>query len=364
MNAAGEARDDLRAANNKIMPRFTADYLATALESIFKSSVEDISFFPLAGDASTRRYFRVSFHMSRNGGSVILMQLENPVAGNEIDFTLVLKFLSRLELPVPRLFRYDTEKGLLFLEDCGDMTLEEKGKVAGDEEMKRYYRQAVELLATLQDRATKHVEPACPAFHLRFDVEKLMWEFNFMLEHYVRGLKRIPLSEADLQKLRQGFLPLCETLAAQTLHFTHRDYHSRNLMVHGDRLVMLDFQDARMGPCQYDLVSLLRDSYVRLEDGFVEEMLDFFIQLKETREGRAIDRKVFCEIFDLMAVQRNLKAIGTFAYQSVAKKNNRYLESIPRTLGYVRQTLDRRPSLHPLRKTLGTYITELNVDCH
>jgi hypothetical protein len=130
-------------------------------------------------------------------------------------------------------------------------------------------------------------------------------------------------------------------------------------MVHRDRLVMLDFQDARMGPCQYDLASLLKDSYVRLEDGFVGEMADLFIRLKETREGRAIDRKEFYEVFDLMAVQRNLKAIGTFACQSVLKKNNRYLEAIPRTLGYVRQTLNRRPALHPLRQTLGTYIPEL-----
>lgn len=344
--------------------RFTTDYLAATLESIFKTSIENISFLPLKGDASTRRYFRVSFKKTpavKNPSSVILMQLEQSAPGNEIDFTLILKFLRRLDLPVPQLFLYDVEKGLLFLEDCGDVTLEEKGQMVGVDEIKRYYRQAVELLVTLQDLATKHIEPTCPAYHLRFDVEKLMWEFDFMIKHYVCGLKQIALSEANLQEIRQAFQPLCETLAAQALRFTHRDYHSRNLMVHQNRLIMLDFQDARMGPCQYDLASLLRDSYVRLEDAFVMEMLDLFIQQKEAREGCSIDQESFYEIFDLMSIQRNLKAIGTFAYQSVLKKNDRYLESIPRTLAYVKQTLDNRPALDSLRKVLGTYIPELRA---
>lgn len=339
--------------------RFTTTWLATELESVFKSPVADVAFCPLQGDASTRRYFRVTLKTSNGIGSLILMQLEKPAPGNEIDFTLILKYLERLNLPVPRLFHYFTEKGLLILEDCGDVTLEEKVKSASKEVIRRYYRQAVELLATLQEQATKHIDTSCPAYHLRFDVEKLMWEFNFMLEHYVCGLKGVSLSEADLQTIRRSFQPLCETLASENLHFTHRDYHSRNLMVHKDRLIMLDFQDARMGPCQYDLASLLRDSYVLLDDRLVEELLDLYIGLKETQEGRPIDRRRFCEIFDIMAVQRNLKAIGTFAFQSRSKKNDRYLESIPRTLEYVRQTLQNRPLLHPLRKTLGTYIPEL-----
>ncbi len=345
--------------------RFTADYLAATLESIFKTSIGNVAFLPLQGDASTRRYFRVTFMKTpadKNPASIMLMQLEQPVAGNEIDFTRVLKFLRGLELPVPQLFLYDSEKGLLFLEDCGDVTLEEKGQMAGGDEIKHYYRQAVELLVTLQDLATKHIEPTCPAYHLRFDVEKLMWEFDFMIKHYVCGLKKIPMSEASLQEVRQAFQPLCETLAAQSLRFTHRDYHSRNLMVHQDQLIMLDFQDARMGPCQYDLASLLRDSYVRLEDTFVRELLDLFIQQKEAREGCSIDRESFYEIFDFMAIQRNLKAIGTFAYQSVLKKNDRYLESIPRTLAYVKQTLDNRPALRPLRNVLGNYIPELRAE--
>lgn len=340
--------------------RFTADWLAHELISVLKSPVADVAFYPLQGDASTRRYFRVTLKTDHGIHSLILMQLESPPPESENDFSRILKFLTRLDLPVPRLFHFSMERGLLFLEDCGDMTLEEKVRSASREETRRYYRQAVELIVSLQERAARHIDAACPAYHLRFDVEKLMWEFNFMLEHYVHSLKGVALSETDLRTLRQSFQPLCETLAEQDLCFTHRDYHSRNLMVHEDRLVMLDFQDARMGPCHYDLASLLRDSYVRLEDVLVEELLELFIGLKESREQRAIDRRKFHEVFDIMSVQRNLKAIGTFAFQSVLKKNDRYLESIPRTLEYVRRTFERCPYLHPLRKTLATYIPELS----
>ncbi|MBI4384909.1 MAG: phosphotransferase [Nitrospinae bacterium] len=350
-------------SNHAISPvRFDAGYLAGTAEAIFRCPVADVAFAPLLGDASTRQYFRVTFRKTagKNGKeTLIVMQLEKPVKGTETDFILTLKFLEGLDLPVPRLFHYDAENGLLFLEDCGDTTFEEKVRSAQPDEIGAYYRQAVALLVKLQSEATKQVGPRCPAYHLRFDVEKLMWEFDFMLEHYAASLHGARLSGEAAREVRRHFQPLCETLAGQELYFTHRDYHSRNLMVHNGRLVMLDFQDARMGPCQYDLASLLRDSYVGLEDSLVEEMKELYIELKESAESRPVDRKNFYEIFDLMSIQRNLKAVGTFAHQSVARKNGRYLEYIPRTLGYVRRTLNGNPGLAPLRLCLETHIPGL-----
>jgi N-acetylmuramate 1-kinase len=217
----------------------------------------------------------------------------------------------------------------------------------------------VELLARLHHRATKNIDADCPAYHLKFDVEKLMWELDFMLEHYVKGLKKISLTAQELEKIRGHFLSLSETLAAQEPTFTHRDYHSRNLMVTDGRLILLDFQDARMGPCQYDLVSLLKDSYVRLDDAFRNEMIEHFIQQKEKEETRAVDRQEFIRIFEWMSIQRNLKAVGTFAYQSVVKKKHRYLEYIPQTLDYVRQTLSAQSDLSGLKQILTQYIPGL-----
>ena len=183
-----------------------------------------------------------------------------------------------------------------------------------------------------------------------------------MVQHYIEGLHNIPLNEKQKDTLRDQFLNLCQTLEQQKPVFAHRDYHSRNLMVTGQGLVMLDFQDARMGPCQYDLASLLQDSYVVLKEEFRIELIELFITLKEKQQGHPIDRSEFHRIFDCMALQRNLKAIGSFAYQKWVRDNDRYLSYIPPTLDYVRQTLARQPGLSALSKTLRQILPGLSPD--
>ncbi len=342
--------------------RFDKNYLGRTLESIFSIRPIEIDFSELSGDASTRRYFRVTYRSgsgSVSPRSVMLMQLDQPVEGSEIDFTLVLKFLGNLDLPVPEMFHYDPERGLIFLEDCGDMTFEATVKVCSAEEKKQYYADAVKLLFAMQSRGVKNINPACPAYHLRFDAEKLMYEFDFMLEYFVDKMRNMRPAEAESRELRKQFRSLCETLADEEVCFTHRDYHSRNLMIHNGAIKILDFQDARMGPCQYDLASLLKDSYVELDEETVEEMIQLYIGLKEATEGQAVNRERFRKIFDIMSIQRNLKAVGTFAFQYVTRKNEGYLDCIPRTLDYVKKTFGRRPELCALQKSLGAVIPEI-----
>jgi aminoglycoside/choline kinase family phosphotransferase len=224
----------------------------------------------------------------------------------------------------------------------------------------RLYRQAVELLVRMQSQATHSVDSTCPAYHRKFDVKKLMWELNFMLDYYVGEFCGSPLESSARKELREVFTPLCESLAAEKLYFTHRDYHSRNLMCDQGHLILIDFQDARMGPCQYDLVSLLKDSYVNIEDTLVEELIDYYILLKEKEEGQKVDRERFRDIFDKMSIQRNLKAVGTFAYQSVKKNNNRYEGFINPALGYVRKALRCRFKGSSLQKVLSKHIPGLD----
>ena len=353
-----------------ITARFDADTLASALQKIYPAAKWEIKCSAVTGDASDRQYFRLELQdaaCSDKKESMIIMQLAGPVDGGETDFTRILKFLHQLNLPVPGLLHFDGGKGLLFLQDCGDTTLEvEIDRRPGDK--RALYRQAVKLLWEMHQRATENIQPDIPAHPLRFDVKKLMWEFDFMLEHYVDGLHGSSLTSADKQKIHQHFIPLCETLAAEPLVFTHRDYHCRNLMCVHNELVLLDFQDARMGPCQYDLASLLRDSYMDIDPTLRLELIDYYIDLHDsqaqiksasTRSPLEIDRQKFLKIFDWMSIQRNLKAIGTFAFQSVTKQNDRYLEYVPRTLGYVRETLSNRPELYALAKVLHQYIPNL-----
>jgi len=354
--------------NNFPKARFGPSYLSTTMEKIFKWSASGIHCERLQGDASDRSYFRVSQKNSeglfknksqKNLQSLIVMQLEKPVLDMEIDFIRVLKFLRSLNFPAPELFYYDVPKGLLFLEDCGTMTLKDQLHEFPQDKT-RLYRQAVELLVRMQSQATDSIDSTCPAYHRKFDVKKLMWEFNFMLDYYVDEFCGSPLESSARKELREVFTPVCESLAAEKLCFTHRDYHSRNLMCDHGHLSLIDFQDARMGPCQYDLVSLLKDSYVKIEDTLVEELIDYYILLKEKEEGQKVDRERFRDIFDKMSIQRNLKAIGTFAYQSVKKNNNRYKDFIVPTLGYVQKTLMRRFKGTSLQKVLLKHIPGLD----
>ena len=124
----------------------------------------------------------------------------------------------------------------------------------------------------------------------------------------------------------------------------HRDYHSRNLMLSAGDLYIIDFQDARMGPDTYDLVSLLRDSYVDLTEGTVDELIAHFVALR--REGAPSTHDAAWEAdfrrrFDMMALQRNLKALGTFGYQTTVRGNPVYIQYIPRTLRYAKANLAR-----------------------
>ncbi len=147
---------------------------------------------------------------------------------------------------------------------------------------------------------------------------------------------------------------MIEELAGEPRVLCHRDYHSRNLMYHQERLYIIDFQDARMGPDTYDLVSLLRDSYVDLPEQTVSELLAYFLALK----GVTGQEQAFRDRFDVMALQRNLKALGTFGYQTTARRNPVYIQYIPRTLRYVRDNLEAQPRFARLHDLLAGHVEE------
>jgi aminoglycoside/choline kinase family phosphotransferase len=127
-------------------------------------------------------------------------------------------------------------------------------------------------------------------------------------------------------------------------------------MVHDGKLVIIDFQDARMGPDTYDLVSLLRDSYVDLTETQVEELVAYFLAL---RGAGPAEHLTFRPRFDLMALQRNLKALGTFGFQTTARANPVYIQFMPRTLSYVRANLAKYSRFGRLHDLLAGYLPEL-----
>ncbi len=287
----------------------------------------------LAGDASNRSFFRV-FYL--NGPSAVAMVYRDAVVGDEEGFLEIQRFLTDLGLPVPAIYNHHREDRIVLLEDLGDDLLEKVVERSDKSRVTGLYRQAVDLLLTIR-RATMKLNSGCRAFKLAFDREKLMQEMEFFINHFVRGLCGIKSSASAFVALDRFFLKICSILSEEPKIFTHRDYHSRNLILRGDQLVMIDFQDARMGPAQYDLASLLRDSYVTLPEEFVDTLVDYYAEVTGNTSQKSMER--FRYIFDVMSLQRNIKALGTFGYQATARGKRGYLKSVPRTGAYVARNI-------------------------
>jgi N-acetylmuramate 1-kinase len=318
------------------------------------------SVLPLTGDASDRKYFRV---LKRGGRSIVLALHADAFDPEALPFLRVAELFSSMPLPVPAILDRAPDLGILALEDLGDVTLQAHLGAAPSGEHRRLYRDAVALIEVLQRRGAELASPAFSPYQIAFDVEKLTWELEFFTKHFLEAYRGAAILDGPRSALAQEWRSLVEELASEPRVLCHRDYHSRNLMLHEGRLYIIDFQDARLGPDTYDLVSLLRDSYVDLTEPVVEELIAYFIALK--RPAAAPDERWqgweadFKRRFDVMALQRNLKALGTFGYQTSIRQNPVYIQYIPRTLHHVRQNLARHDRFARLREILSEFIPEL-----
>jgi aminoglycoside/choline kinase family phosphotransferase len=306
---------------------------------------------PLTGDASDRRYFRILF---ADGDSIVLALHAGPIDFAALPFANVAGLLQQMPLPVPAILGHDNPDGIVALEDLGDVTLQAHLGAASATEHAALYREAVALIELLQRRGRELADERYLPYRIAFDVEKLTWELEFFVKHFLEAYRGVALGAADREALRAEWAAITEELSSEPRVVCHRDYHSRNLMLHSGRLHIIDFQDARLGPDTYDLVSLLRDSYVDLTDRELEDLIAYFLALKGKPDPAEFRRR-----FDLMALQRNLKALGTFGFQTATRGNPVYIQYIPRTLRYARINLERYQRFAGLREILATHVEEL-----
>ena len=315
---------------------------------------------PLTGDASDRQYFRV---LLRRDPSQVVAVHPGPIEFEALPFVNVADLLSAMPVPVPRILGHSNALGVIALQDLGDVTLQAHLGAATGAEHAALYRQAVTFISTIQQRGTELASPAYAPYGIAFDVEKLTWELQFFTKHFLEAYRGAALTAASREALTAEYAVIVEELAAEPRVLCHRDYHSRNLMLHEGSLHIIDFQDARMGPDTYDLVSLLRDSYVDLTEPQVEELIAFFLALRRRPEGSHLpasaDEEEFRRRFDLMALQRNLKALGTFGFQTTSRGNTVYIQYIPRTINYVRANLAKHARFARLRELLADHLEEL-----
>jgi hypothetical protein len=317
----------------------------------------------LKGDASNRSYYRIG--TPPDSFVVMVMPPEGAKKSeeastaeqpSELPFLNVHRYLKRLGIRVPEILRYDEPVGMMVLEDLTDQTFE---RALHSGNRTSWYTRAVELLAHLRAQAERTIDPACLAFRRSFDAALYDWELHHFREW---GLEiwsgRKPTSD-ERATLDGFFRRIAQQLEAAPKGFTHRDYQSRNLMVKNDELVVIDFQDALLGPRQYDLVALLRDSYVELDREFVDAMLDVYLKAFERETKEIIAPAPFKRFFDVLTVQRKLKDAGRFEFINRVKGNPGFLVSIPASLRYVRAALETQPELGEMRSILAKYVPEL-----
>lgn len=326
----------------------------------------------LAGDASVRNYYRIS---NENNKSVVVMELNLAKRGSEEGLTFnknrdemkeysfinVHRFLKSIEIPVPEIYLYDEKRGILFLEDLGDELFQYHIRNRSDSFVLQLYKCAIEILCDMQSRAEKNKLSYCYAFNRAFDFALFDWEFNHFIEYGLRQAKeydkseRTDINSEDITMLREKFNNISRTLDSENKIFNHRDYHSRNILVKNNKLFLIDFQDAILAPKYYDLASLLRDAYVTLSEGMIDELFYYYLDNSEITK-RGCDSKRERYIFDLVSIQRNMKAIGRFYFIDKVKKNPKFLQYIPNTFNYALANFNKYDDLKIISDTLLKYM--------
>lgn len=302
------------------------------IEELFSHSVENLSLKAhgilnierLTGDASTRRYYRVFCEQKS-----YVVCLDNPSQTiEENPFIRVQGFLSEKGLRVPKIYHTNISRGYILEEDLGDVTLlSHLATIDGPETELNLYTRVIDQLLLLHQLSPKEIERA-KIFDLKFDFEKYNFEIEFSVKYFLGSFLKIE-DEKIKQELVECFRPICERLASYKMVLTHRDFHSRNIMVQeDDELVMIDFQDARWGIPQYDLASLLDDCYYNLTRENKYKLLKYYYEKMDKSIHGQDDFEMFCHVYNEMAVQRVFKAIGSFSYIYDKRKDERYLKYI------------------------------------
>lgn len=312
---------------------------------------KDFRIFQLAGDASNRRYFRVVVEEE----SFVLMVWEPFKDNDNYPFLSVLRCLQKNKVSAPKVLSLSEKDGLILLEDLGDLTLERKFWENQDQNLVLpYYKQSLEQLFKIHSLNSDSTNNNCTALRTSFNVEKFMWEFNYSMKHLVKEFCKVEISETQEKDLNEVFLNICERLTSQQPVVCHRDFHSRNVMIKLGLVKIIDFQDARLGPAQYDLVSLLKDSYVNLEQTLQSQLLEnYFLKYKKELNPTA-SKEEFLRNYEVQTIQRCFKACGSFTSFFNTRGDRRYLKYIERTMKSVQKSL----LLFPEYNSLYTFLND------
>ncbi|MBL8186952.1 MAG: phosphotransferase, partial [Acidobacteria bacterium] len=287
----------------------------------FGLPVSEVLFQPLTPDASARKYYRIATAKQPNE-TLIVSLYPSPFNPHDNSFLDLTKLFEQANLPVPKIVDVAGTEGIILQEDLGDVSLaqwmsdaETRGDGAGAENM---LQRSIELIARIQSATVLAYTMNSVASRLAFDEDKLSWELNYFFDHFFGSYRQHEFGNEEAEAIKRDLQSIAADLSARPRALTHRDYHAMNLMVDaGGELRIIDHQDARMGPATYDLVPLLVERRLQpVDEAWVAEHQDLFLSLRDKMGLPKIEADDFRYEFDLMTIQRQLKAIGTFSYQT------------------------------------------------
>lgn len=324
------------------------DGLAQWIAQQLRCAPDEVSLQLVAGDASPRRYYRVTHSggvMTLHMGEVTsCIAMVSPASENNEAFLHVGSRLSEAGVKTPLVWAQSAQQGWFLLEDFGDQQLLSSLSLAT---APLFYTSAFAALL-------RQISMPCERAGIpQYDAPRLRAELEVFPEWFLAGLLRVEIDES----IRQRFSALSEYLIGSVIEqpsvWVHRDFHSRNLMVLEEgELGVIDFQDAVIGPITYDPVSLLKDCYIRWPRSQQLQWLDaYFEQIKLFAEeppshaggiaGQLTDvsAEQFHQWFDLTGLQRHLRVLGVFARLHLRDQKSEYLKDLPLVIEYVREAL-------------------------
>ncbi len=312
-------------------------------------SKDSIEIQALAGDASTRKYLRVYTAQL----SFILMMYDSKDAKMAKNFLNVRSLFQQQNIFVPDVIAHSPKRSVILLEDLGDLSLErrfwENQKIKWT---RPYYEKAIVEISkvhqlNLEDSIVKST------IQDDFDFKKLYWEVDYFMRNFLLQFSRLSLSTTEMNEIQNDFKLICEQLAQQPKVVCHRDYHSRNIMIHRNQSYLIDFQDARKGPRAYDLVSLLFDPYVQLTSQFQSHLLKKYFELNKMNSAKEMDE--FYHVFHLQRLQRTFKACGSYASFYNDRSDRRYLKYLQPAFQSLEKCLGLLDGHHGLKALFGKH---------
>ncbi len=333
------------------------------IEELFKNSQKKLnidcgnnsSLVQLTGDASTRRYYRISCENHKS----FVVCLADPVEEGEFPtFYKIQSIFKENNICVPEIYDLSSPKGYFLEQDLGDETLLNRLAVlrSSQDELEIYKKALDELIKIHKINSRNEVIQR--EINLRFDFEKLYYEIEFTHEYLIEKLLNYTFSEEELKIIQISFKDICKKLSESEMVVTHRDFHSRNIMIVDDSLYVIDFQDARMGIPQYDLVSLLEDCYYSIEIENKQYLKKYYWDNFYSLYFTNTSFEEFLYLYDLMTVQRVYKALGSFSYIFNLRQDIRYLKYIGHGFEKIRKILSKYEEFQELKVTLskGYYV--------